>query len=159
MTMPKKLVWCASSAIRRLWIFIHTTLVANITQKDLQQSLIAEMRAVPHSFLWWNTEITMRRKGANTSKVEYLLLLVYINGYFRLTVPDFSVICNVVSGHCDHSGGRRQLVGDFLWLIVKHVFVHCIFNMYCIYSDQGTDHCIYFLSTTIAFIHEKEGHY
>ena len=51
MRMPKRLVGCASSAIKRLWIFIHTTLVVNITLKDHLQSLIAEMRAVPHSFL------------------------------------------------------------------------------------------------------------
>ena len=46
------------------------------------------------------------------------MYFVKINMYFRSTAPDFLVIRNVVLGHRDRSGSRRQLIGDFCDLFV-----------------------------------------
>ena len=46
------------------------------------------------------------------------MYFVKINMYFWSTAPDFLVIRNIVLGHCDHNGGRRQLIGDFCDLFV-----------------------------------------
>ena len=42
----------------------------------------------------------------------------HTNGYFWSTVPDFSVIHNVVLGRHDRSSGHQQLIGDFCDLFV-----------------------------------------
>ena len=46
------------------------------------------------------------------------MYFIKINMYFRSTALDFLVVCNVVLGRCDRSGGCQQLIGDFCDLFV-----------------------------------------
>ena len=46
------------------------------------------------------------------------MYFVKINMYFWSTIPNSLVIRNVVLGHHNHSGSRRQLIGDFCDLFV-----------------------------------------